>query len=114
MEKFFNTAGPQKLDLNYSIDPLSIVLCGVRGVRDYRIVLSNQDIITGGSAFNIKAESLWLGNFTREEIRELYMQHTRARRKSRGTSASGTAAASTTDGPSRCGGCRKPHSHELK
>ncbi|MBR1727799.1 MAG: ATP-binding protein, partial [Muribaculaceae bacterium] len=44
--------------------PQSIVLCGVRDVRDYRIVLSNQDIITGGSAFNIKAESLRLGNFT--------------------------------------------------
>ena len=58
--------------------PQSIVLCGVRDVRDYRIVLSNQDIITGGSAFNIKAESLRLGNFTKEEIRDLYMQHTSA------------------------------------
>ena len=57
--------------------PLSIVLCGVRDVRDYRIVLSNQDIITGGSAFNIKAKSLRLGNFSPEEVRELYMQHTR-------------------------------------
>ena len=56
--------------------PNSIVLCGVRDVRDYRIVLSNQDIITGGSAFNIKAESLRLGNFTPEEIRQLYQQHT--------------------------------------
>ena len=57
--------------------PQSIVLCGVRDVRDYRIVTSGQDIITGGSAFNIKAESMRLGNFTREEIHELYMQHTR-------------------------------------
>ena len=57
--------------------PQSIILCGVRDVRDYRIVLSNQDIITGGSAFNIKSESLRLGNFSREEIHELYMQHTR-------------------------------------
>ena len=56
--------------------PQSIILCGVRDVRDYRIVLSNQDIVTGGSAFNIKAESLRLGNFTKEEIHELYMQHT--------------------------------------
>ena len=56
--------------------PNSIVLCGVRDVRDYRIVLSNQDIIAGGSAFNIKAESLRLGNFTKEEIHQLYMQHT--------------------------------------
>ncbi|MBR1448436.1 MAG: ATP-binding protein [Prevotella sp.] len=57
--------------------PQSIILCGVRDVRDYRIVLSNQDIVTGGSAFNIKAKSLRLGNFTKKEIRELYMQHTR-------------------------------------
>ena len=58
--------------------PQSIVLCGVRDVRDYRIVTSNQDIVTGGSAFNIKAMSLRLGNFTKEEIHELYMQHTAA------------------------------------
>ena len=56
--------------------PQSVVLCGVRDVRDYRIVLSNQDIVTGGSAFNIKAKSLRLGNFSREEIHELFMQHT--------------------------------------
>lgn len=58
--------------------PISVVLCGVRDVRDYRIHLSNTEIITGGSAFNIKAESLRLGNFTQEEIHELYMQHTDA------------------------------------
>ena len=57
--------------------PQTVILCGVRDVRDYRIVLSNQDIITGGSAFNIKAASLRLGNFSKEEIHELYMQHTR-------------------------------------
>ena len=56
--------------------PQTVILCGVRDVRDYRIVLSNQDIVTGGSAFNIKAESLRLGNFSKEEIRELYNQHT--------------------------------------
>jgi hypothetical protein len=58
--------------------PQTIVLCGVRDVRDYRIVLSNQDIVTGGSAFNIKAKSLRLGNFGKEEIHDLYMQHTAA------------------------------------
>jgi hypothetical protein len=58
--------------------PQSVVLCGVRDVRDYRIVQSNQEIITGGSAFNIKAKSLRLGNFTQEEIHTLYMQHTQA------------------------------------
>ena len=44
--------------------PQTVILCGVRDVRDYRIVLSNQDIVTGGSAFNIKAKSLRLGNLT--------------------------------------------------
>lgn len=58
--------------------PNTIILCGVRDVRDYRIVLSNQDIITGGSAFNIKSKSLRLGNFTKEEVHTLYMEHTKA------------------------------------
>lgn len=56
--------------------PQTVILCGVRDVRDYRIVTSDKDIVTGGSAFNIKAESLRLGNFSREEIQELYLQHT--------------------------------------
>ncbi|MBQ7691687.1 MAG: ATP-binding protein, partial [Muribaculaceae bacterium] len=56
--------------------PQSIVLCGVRDVRDYRIHTTSGEIITGGSAFNIKAESLRLGDFTLDEIRELYGQHT--------------------------------------
>jgi hypothetical protein len=58
--------------------PNSIILCGIRDVRDYRIVLSNQDIVTGGSAFNIKSKSLRLGNFSKEEIHTLYMEHTKA------------------------------------
>jgi len=56
--------------------PQSIVLCGVRDVRDYRIHTKNNEIITGGSAFNIKAKSLRLGNFTYEESKRLWLQHT--------------------------------------
>jgi len=56
--------------------PISLILCGVRDVRDYRITTSCNEIITGGSAFNIKAVSLRLGNFTKEQIHDLYMQHT--------------------------------------
>ncbi|MGB7084349.1 MAG: AAA-like domain-containing protein [Phormidesmis sp.] len=56
--------------------PLSVILCGVRDVRDYRIHTSGQDIITGGSAFNIKAESLRLGSFVESEVRALLQQHT--------------------------------------
>ena len=58
--------------------PASIILCGVRDVRDYRIHSEkDREIITGGSAFNIKAKSLRLGNFSREETRALCMQHTK-------------------------------------
>ena len=58
--------------------PHSIVLCGVRDVRDYRMTIGHGEIITGGSAFNIKAESLRLGNFNRSELEALYAQHTQA------------------------------------
>ncbi|MBF0228794.1 MAG: ATP-binding protein [Desulfamplus sp.] len=57
--------------------PQSIVLCGVRDIRDYRIHSSREkEIITGGSAFNIKAESLRVGDFVFEEVQELLRQHT--------------------------------------
>ena len=57
--------------------PQSIILCGVRDVRDYRIHSSStKEIITGGSAFNVKAKSLRLGDFTPEDVRRLYEQHT--------------------------------------
>ncbi|CAN2045541.1 AAA+ ATPase domain-containing protein [Candidatus Magnetomoraceae bacterium gMMP-13] len=57
--------------------PQSIILCGVRDVRDYRIHSNkNKAVITGGSAFNIKAESLRLGNFDLDEIKQLYNNHT--------------------------------------
>lgn len=57
--------------------PQALVLCGVRDVRDYRIKSSSHsEIITGGSAFNIKAASLRLGDFSAQEVTELLMQHT--------------------------------------
>ena len=58
--------------------PQSIVLCGVRDVRDYRMHHGDGEVITGGSAFNIKAESLRMGNFCPEETVELWLQHTTA------------------------------------
>ena len=57
--------------------PQSVVLCGVRDVRDYRIRSTRENaIVTGGSAFNIKAESLRLGDFSETEVRALLAQHT--------------------------------------
>ncbi|MEY4978177.1 MAG: hypothetical protein RLZZ352_447 [Pseudomonadota bacterium] len=58
--------------------PQSIVLCGVRDVRDYRMEQEGAQVITGGSAFNIKAESLRMGSFTELETRALWQQHTTA------------------------------------
>ena len=57
--------------------PQSVILCGVRDVRDYRIRSESAgEIITGGSAFNIKAESLRLGDFGEHDVRALLGQHT--------------------------------------
>jgi hypothetical protein len=57
--------------------PQSVCLVGVRDVRDYRIWSDvEQKTILGGSAFNIKAESLVLLNFSPKQVRDLYLQHT--------------------------------------
>ena len=57
--------------------PHSIVLCGVRNVRDYRIHSASEGkTIAGGSAFNISAAALRLGDFDRAETEALLGQHT--------------------------------------
>ena len=50
--------------------PHSVVLCGMRDLRDYRMGAA------GGSPFNIAAKSLRLGDFSREETQALLGQHT--------------------------------------
>ena len=50
--------------------PQSVILCGVRDVRDYRIHSSAENtVITGGSAFNVKAASLRIGDFPETDVR---------------------------------------------
>ena len=57
--------------------PQSVVLCGVRDVRDYRIHSTAENaLVLGGSAFNVKSKSLRLGDFTEAETRALLAQHT--------------------------------------
>ncbi|MEI2691481.1 MAG: AAA-like domain-containing protein [Anaerolineae bacterium] len=57
--------------------PQSVILCGVRDLRDYRIQASSEkEAITGGSAFNIKAKSLHLGDFDQQETMALLLEHT--------------------------------------
>ena len=57
--------------------PQTVILCGVSDLRDYRIHASSEaSPISGGSAFNIKAKSLRLGDFTAAETRTLLLEHT--------------------------------------
>ena len=64
-------------DMRPDAFPQSVVLCGVRDVRDYRIYsASTGESVTGGSAFNISAASLRLGDFGRAEVEALLGQHT--------------------------------------
>ena len=66
-------------DQRPSAFPHSIIVCGVRDVRDYRIHSTTENrMVLGGSAFNIKSESLRLGDFSEQEIRALLAQHTAA------------------------------------
>jgi hypothetical protein len=57
--------------------PSSVVLCGLRDVRDYKAASGGDPSRLGtASPFNIKLKSLRLGDFNCEEVRELYSQHT--------------------------------------
>ena len=57
--------------------PQSVILCGVRDVRDYRIQSTAENaLVAGGSAFNIRAESLRLGDFSQNDVSALISQHT--------------------------------------
>jgi hypothetical protein len=55
----------------------SIALVGMRNIRDYKAqVRPESQSLGSASPFNIVTESLTLKNFTKEEIRQLYQQHT--------------------------------------
>ena len=64
-------------DMRPAAFPQGVILCGVRDVRDYHIRSESAgEIIAGGSAFNIKAKSLRLGDFDEADVRALLGQHT--------------------------------------
>lgn len=57
--------------------PHSVVLCGLRDVRDYKAASGGDPTRLGTSSpFNVKVSSLRLGDFTEAEVGELYQQHT--------------------------------------
>ena len=57
--------------------PQAVILCGVRDVCNYRIFsIADASKVSGGSAFNIEAEALRLGDFSKLEVRHVLCQHT--------------------------------------
>lgn len=57
--------------------PSSVILSGMRDVRDYKAASGGGPVRMGSSSpFNVKEKSVLLANFTETEVRELYAQHT--------------------------------------
>ena len=57
--------------------PQTICLVGIRDLRDYKIkTIQQEELGVLYSPFNIKAESIVLPNFSKEDIKILYEQHT--------------------------------------
>ncbi len=55
----------------------SVVLCGLRDVRDYKAAAGGDPSRLGtASPFNIKIKSIRIGDFTKHEVTQLYRQHT--------------------------------------
>jgi type II secretory pathway predicted ATPase ExeA len=56
--------------------PWSVALVGLRDVRDYEVTTRDAERLGTASPFNIKVESLTLPDFSRDDVAELYAQHT--------------------------------------
>lgn len=58
--------------------PASVGLCGMRDMRDYKVAAGGSPEFRLGtsSPFNIKVQSFRLGDFSEEDLRALYAQHT--------------------------------------
>jgi DNA polymerase III delta prime subunit len=55
-----------------TVFPHSVVLCGMRDVRDYKAASGGDPSNLGtGGPFNIKVESIRLGDFTEDDVRRL-------------------------------------------
>jgi hypothetical protein len=55
--------------------PVSIALVGMRDLRDYLVSSKDGSPVNPGSPFNIKEDSITLGNFSLEDIKALTGQH---------------------------------------
>lgn len=58
--------------------PHALALIGMRDVRDYKVAAGGSDRLNTASPFNVKADSITLRHFNREEVFELLRLHTAA------------------------------------
>ncbi|MDR1270280.1 MAG: hypothetical protein LBK82_12225, partial [Planctomycetaceae bacterium] len=56
--------------------PTSIALVGLRDLKDYLVTAKDGKQVNPGSPFNIKADSAVIGNFSQDDVRHLFAQHT--------------------------------------
>lgn len=56
--------------------PWSLALIGLRDVRDYKVASGGSPHLGTASPFNIKTASISLPDFTKDDVAELYAQHT--------------------------------------
>ena len=61
---------------NVGTFPVSIALVGMRDLRDYITMAKNGIPVNPGSPFNIKEDSVIIGNFSRENVEQLFAQRT--------------------------------------
>jgi hypothetical protein len=58
--------------------PQSVALIGMRDVRDYKVASGGSERLNTSSPFNIKVRSFTIGNFSFDDVKKLYLQHTEA------------------------------------
>ena len=57
--------------------PQSIILCGLRDVRGYKIASGGSLRLGTATPLNVKVESIRIGSIEKEEVKVLYLQHTK-------------------------------------
>jgi hypothetical protein len=56
--------------------PVSVALVGMRDLKDYLVNSKNGMVLNSGSPFNIKQDSATLANFSKQDVIDLFGQHT--------------------------------------
>jgi len=56
--------------------PVSVALVGMRDLKDYLISSKDGMVLNSGSPFNIKQDSATLANFSKQDVIDLFAQHT--------------------------------------